>query len=320
MELTAYSAGFGSPSVDQNLFALARGGIEPIVSLQFIDTVDILSWAAYEFKSYRRKRGVQLSLPLEVQTAVDGFTANSKERTEALNRFLEYRWLDADAVPTSKDSIGASQRVFIDALIEASQSSRENQNLHQVSTSHIANAMCDGIMSDTQKCLASVERAVIEVNTESNEDRIPYHSSTLQAQSEIQLAVISGATRPQNALMLQQIKGRTFNPEKDNFYLLEGQYSLIGIAFLLDTESPRHPSGEFRLNRCGLPGLMDLCRLDVFSETELKTVLERTLATEERSSDEGEMGHIYWKYEEDSVLRSYMWDQIPWLQSDSAKR
>jgi hypothetical protein len=323
MELTAYSAGFGSPGIDKNLFSLARGiEIEPIVSLQFIDTVDIISWEPYNRRFHRPKNGVQLSLPLEVQTAVDGFTAKPEERLDALDSFLEYCWLDADAVPTSIDSIGASQRVFIDALLDSSQSPRATgiQNIQSVST--IANTMCEGITLDTQKCLASVkQQAAIGTHTEFPGDRMRYHSATLQAQSRIQLAVFSGATHSQNALMLVQGRGGTYSPEGDNIYFLEGQYSLAGIAFPLNTESPRHPRREFRLSRCGLPGLMDLRRLDVLNETQLKTVLEQMLATGERSSDEGEMGHILWKYyEDDSRLRYYMQDQIPWPQSDSAKK
>jgi hypothetical protein len=90
IELAAYSAGFGSPSIEQNIFVLARG-VEPIISLQFIDTVDIFTWVAFLTTPTRARKGVQLSLPPEVQDAIDELTAKSEERVDALNRLLEYR-------------------------------------------------------------------------------------------------------------------------------------------------------------------------------------------------------------------------------------
>jgi hypothetical protein len=87
--------------------------------------------------------------------------------------------------------------------------------------------------------------------------------------------------------------------------------TLVGIAFLLDTESARHPSKEFRLKPCNLPGLIDLCRLDVLSKSQLATVLERTLATGVLSRNEGGInssGSIwlwdeYQRYTDDDMWR-----------------
>jgi hypothetical protein len=129
-----------------------------------------------------------------------------------------------------------------------------------------------------------------------------------QVQSRTQLAVFAGATRSQNALMFQQKTG-TSNPEKNNWYFLEDQYEVVGIAFRLDSESARYPSSEFRLESCDLPGLMDLCQLDVLSETQLKTVLGKTLASEEQGKDERTIENSwsirfwpeYWNYKEDTI-------------------
>jgi hypothetical protein len=96
----------------------------------------------------------------------------------------------------------------------------------------MANTMCDGIMQRTRKSVASIHQAAIGADTRYAKHAIKHYSVVQLGKDSslpevqywpLQLAVVSGATLSQNALLLQQKHG-AFDPQNNTWHLLEGQY------------------------------------------------------------------------------------------------
>lgn len=270
-----------APGTRDSSFVLARG-LEITASLQFLNAADVL-YLPYRYEYwYHTKKGVQLSLPPEVQRIVKSFNAEP-ERMRAFKDFFKYRWLGSRLVTSSEAAVALSQRAFINALTEQSQHRATERNRpHRTGHGSIADIMSCAISKNTQGCWASMQQVAEKGDTREATHPITYLSGEQISAEGTRLAVFAGATHLHNALVLEVYKDYHRTPP-------ETRYEVQGIAFILDYGSLHYPasSKDIRFKYCNLPSLMDFRRVNVLDEAQLGTILGAALAAErgERSTE-----------------------------------
>jgi hypothetical protein len=272
-ELARYSLEL-APNTRDSIFVLARG-LEITASLHFVNATDILHLPyRYEYW-YHTRRGVQLTLPSDVQSIIDSFNAGP-ERERAFSNFFKYRWLGSRLVASSEAAVALSQRAFIDALTEQSQHRATGHNRdYRNEYSSTADVMSCAITKNTQECLASMQQVAEKGDTGEATHPITYLSRQQILAEGMRLAVFAGATHLSNALVLEVYTDRHLTPP-------ETRYEVRGIAFILDQESLHHssPSKAIRFRYCNLPSLMDFRRVNVLDEVQLSTIFGAAFAAE----------------------------------------
>lgn len=263
-----------APGTRDSSFVLARG-LEVTASLQFLHATDVL-YLPYRYEYwYHTRRGVQLSLPPDVQNAVSCLNAGP-ERTGALNNFLKYRWLGSRMVTSSEAAVALSQRAFINALTQQSRHRATRQSRgHLNLCCSMVDIMSSAITKNTKDCWASMQRVAEKGDTGEATHPITYLSGQQILAEGTRLAVFTGATDLHNALVLEVYKDYHCTPP-------ETRYEVQGIAFILDHGSLHSSalSKKIRFKYCGLPSLMDFHRVNVLDEAQLGTILGDALAAE----------------------------------------
>jgi hypothetical protein len=278
-EIMRYSLEVAPGTLDSS-FVLARG-LEITASLRLVNATDVL-YLPYRYEYwYHTRRGVQLSLPSDVQSIVSSFNGGP-ERTRAFSNFFQYRWLGSRLVASSEAAVAISQRAFINALTEQSQHLAAGHNRdYRNEYSSAADIMSSAIRKNTQECWASMQQVAKKGDTGEATHPITYLSARRIVAEGIRLVVFAGATHCHNALVLEVYTDYHRTPP-------ETRYEVQGIAFILDHEALHHsaPSKVVQFKYCNIPSLMDFCRVNVLDEAQLGTILETALAAErgERST------------------------------------